>query len=339
MGKLAQRYQELSSFEKLVEQLDETWIAEALEMTGTATVRHRRLPAEQVLWLVLGMALYREMSIPEVVAKLGLALPGKRGLCVAPSAVPQARARLGEEPVCWLFDRCAEKWATESARRRAWHGLSIFGIDGSSVRVPDSGENREHFGGQSSSSDKGQSGYPLARLVTLMALRSHLLLGARLGPYAIGEATMARELWPLIPNDSLCIVDRGFLSAPSLVPYSSQGSNRHWLTRAKSNTKWRVLRRLGKNDELVELTVSGQARRNDPELPKQFVARAIRYRRLGFKPQTLLTSLLDPKLYPASEILALYHERWELELGFDELKTEMLDREETLRSKSPGRLI
>src|SRR6266851_5232809 len=102
MGKREARFKELSSFEKLIEQIDESWIDAALELTGTATVRRRRLPAEQVVWLVLGMALYRDLSIPEVVDKLGLALPGERGVSVAPSAVPQARSRLGPEPLVWL---------------------------------------------------------------------------------------------------------------------------------------------------------------------------------------------------------------------------------------------
>ena len=62
--------------------------------------------------------------------------------------------------------------------------------------------------------------------------------------------------------------------------------------------------------------------------------RAIRYHRKGFRPQTLLTSLLDAKPYPADELIALYHDRWELELGYDELKTELLDREEAIRSKT-----
>ena len=65
------------------------------------------------------------------------------------------------------------------------------------------------------------------------------------------------------------------------------------------------------------------------------MARAIRYQRRGFQPQTLLTSLTDAKLFPAAELCVLYHERWELELGYDEVKTEMLDREESIRSKSP----
>jgi hypothetical protein len=55
----------------------------------------------------------------------------------------------------------------------------------------------------------------------------------------------------------------------------------------------------------------------------------------GLRAQTLLTSLLDPQAFPADEIATRYHERWELELGYDEIKTEMLDREEAIRSKSP----
>ncbi|MGH2667754.1 MAG: transposase [bacterium] len=64
----------------------------------------------------------------------------------------------------------------------------------------------------------------------------------------------------------------------------------------------------------------------------------MRYQRRGFPPQTLLTSLLDPEKYPAAEIAQLYHERWELELGFDEIKTHTLEREEALRSRAPERV-
>ncbi len=90
--------------------IDPQWVEEALRATGTATVRKRRLPAEQVVWLVIAMALFRNRSIAEVVAKLDLALPG-RSSTVAPSAIPQARSRLGAEPLEWLFARCAQEWA------------------------------------------------------------------------------------------------------------------------------------------------------------------------------------------------------------------------------------
>lgn len=89
------------------EAIDPAWIDEALQATGTATLRKRRLPAEQVVWLVLGMALYRDRSIVEVAAKLDLALPGPRGPTAAPSAVSQAKTRLGAEPLEWLFERTA----------------------------------------------------------------------------------------------------------------------------------------------------------------------------------------------------------------------------------------
>jgi hypothetical protein len=125
------------------------WIEQALLATGTATLRRRRLPAEQVIWLVLGMALMRDRPMLDVVDKLDLALPSRKGGAVAPSAVSQARARLGEEPLQWLFNRCAQAWAHASARRHAWRGLGLYGVDGSSLRVPDSERNREYFGGQS----------------------------------------------------------------------------------------------------------------------------------------------------------------------------------------------
>jgi hypothetical protein len=95
-----------------------------------------------------------------------------------------------------------------------------------------------------------------------------------------------------------------------------------------------VVKRLAAGDDLIELNVSSEARRQDPTLPATWPMRAIRYRRRGFKPQLLLTSLLDAKGYPAAEIVALYHERWELELAYNEVKRTMLRREESLRSKS-----
>ena len=90
--------------------IDREWIEQALQATGTATIRRRRLPAEQVVWLVIGMALYRNRSIHDIVSKLDLVLPGESPT-VVPSAVADARARLGAEPMEWLFTRCADEWA------------------------------------------------------------------------------------------------------------------------------------------------------------------------------------------------------------------------------------
>jgi Insertion element 4 transposase N-terminal/Transposase DDE domain len=324
------------SFANFARHLDPALIEEILLATGTATLRRRRLPAERVVWLVIGMALIRDRPIAEVVRQLDLALPAADGTHgVAPSAIVQARARVGSDPLHMLFLRTSPEWALRSAKADPWRGLSLFGVDGTTLRAPDSDENRAHFGSQKSGK-RGETGYPQVRMVPLMALRSHLIVDASFGPYGVDERRYAERLWSSVPDDSLVLIDRGYLQANVLVPLNQGGSNRHWMTRAKSNSKWIKLKALGKGDDLIEMTVSGEARRKDPSLPKTFHARAIRYQRKGYRPSTLLTSLVDPKLYPAEELRVLYHERWEIELGFGEVKTEMLQRLETIRSKSPG---
>lgn len=329
----APRPESLDTFRK---NLPEHWVQEALEATGTATVRRRRIPAPQVVWLVLGMALFRDRSIVDVAASLDLVLPGSAGPLIASNALVSARSRLGSEPIKWIFETSATNWAHASAARHAWRGLRLFGADGTTMRVPDSPENRAHFGAPNGG--RNGSGYPQLRLVGLFALRSHLLLRAAFGPYKPGESTYARELWSALPDHSLCIVDRNFLAAPTLIPLARDGTDRHWLTRAKKSTVWRVIEELGKDDYLVEMNVSREARTKDPSLPKTWTVRAIRYQRKGFQPQWLLTSLLDATAYPAAEVVDLYHERWEVELAFDEIKTEILDREEAIRSKSRERV-
>jgi len=104
--------------------------------------------------------------------------------------------------------------------------------------------------------------------------------------------------------------------------------DRHWLSRAKKRTNYAVVQKLGRNDQLVVIEVKQDG------LPRQWLMRAIDYQIKGHAPSTLLTSLLDAEVYPAAELVALYHERWELELAYDELKTHMLDRQEAIRSRT-----
>ena len=104
------------AFPKLTQHIDPTWIEEALFATGTATLRRRRMPAEQTVWLVLGMAVMRDLPVPAVAHRLEIALPASDGVrSVVSSALTQARARLGPEPMEWLFLRSAEEWAHRGA--------------------------------------------------------------------------------------------------------------------------------------------------------------------------------------------------------------------------------
>jgi transposase IS4-like protein/DDE family transposase len=322
------RFGVADKLDRLREHVPASWIEAALNWTGTTTIRRRRLPAEQVVWLVIGMGLFRNEPIERIVDLLDLALPDRDDTLVAKSAVTQARQRLGHEPLKCLFEMTATHWARRSADAQRWRGLSLYGWDGSTLRVPDSKENREEFGGQKAAAARGESGYPQVRVVAMMALRSHILSAFRFAPYSTGETTLARELWNEMPENSLAIVDRNFLVKKDLIALERSG-NRHWLTRSKSNTRWAVVEKLGKDDYLAELEV------HETGLPSTWPIRVIRYKRRGHPVSTLLTSLLEPERYPASEIIALYHERWELELGYDEVKTHLLDRQEAIRSRSP----
>ena len=324
-----------AEFGRFRQHINPLWIEEALLATGTASVRRRRLPAEQVVWVVLGMALLRNESIERVIETLDLAMPSKTDEATARSAIVQARQRLGEEPMQYLFATTANHWAHDSAARHRWHGLALYGIDGTVLRVPDSRDNWGEFGGQHGNGQRGGSAYPQVRLVTLMALRSHLLANTYFGPYSTGETTYADGFWRELPDHSLIIGDRNFLIVDDLCAMSRSGQDKHWLVPAKSTTRINRLKKLGRNDWLVEVQLSEQSRKKYPDLPIVVLARAITYRKKGFPERTLLTSMGDTERFPTAGIVALYHERWELELGNDEIKTHLLDRQEAIRSRTP----
>jgi hypothetical protein len=319
------------------ENIDSGWIEEALAATGRESHRLRKLPAAIVVWLVIAMALFRDRSIAAVVSHLQLArdkeaLDG-RGT-VAPAAIAQARARLGSAPVKVLFHKTADIWTAEAIDQERWNGLVVFAGDGTTVAVPDTPENHEHFGRPKSG--RSIAGYPQVRVMALSLARSHLVADMAVGPCKTSEQELALDLWGRIPSNSVTILDRNFLAFGFLYRFGQGGEERHWLVRAKCNTRWKTVRSLGPGDELVELKLSSKSRKEDAGLPRTIVVRAIHYQRPGFRPQFLLTSLLDPTHYPAQEVVVLYHERWEIEIGFDEKKTHMLERKEALRSKKPG---
>jgi hypothetical protein len=333
-----------ASFSLFAQSLDPAWVEQALTATGTATIRRRKLPAHYVVWLVIGMAMLRDRSIAEVVRHLDLVMPtatGKRQH-VSSSAVVQARDRLGAQPLAWLFHTTAAVWASASAEEHRWRGLAVLGVDGSTLRVPDTPENDTYFGRAGTSRGNAASAYPQLRLVTLMVLRSHLLLDVAFGPYRNGELSLARDLWLRLPERSLLIADREFAIYENFHALSDPAHQRYWLTRAKQGKRMpslHVIQKLGPGDSLVQLRPSPATRKLHASLPETLTVRAIEYQHNGFRAQILLTSLLDPVAFPAAEIIALYHERWELELAYDEVKTHTLEREESsLRCKNPERV-
>ncbi len=199
------------SFELFSRTLDMEWVKAALDACGTATVRRRKMPAEFAVWMVIGMALLRDRSIDEVVHHLSLVLP-QAGLPgrISHSSACEARTRIGCGALAWLFIHSANKWAQASADALRWRGLAVYGVDGTTLSVPDTAENDHGFGRPANAG--GDAAYPQLRLVALMVLRSHLLANVCAGPYRTGETTLAQKLWEDLPDDALVILDKGYIN-------------------------------------------------------------------------------------------------------------------------------
>jgi hypothetical protein len=319
---------------RLGQHLPYEWLEEAVAYTGKASIRKRRLPAEQVAWLVIALALYRHQSISEVVDELDLALPDTKASFVSKSAVAQARQRLGAEPLKVLFQTSAQAWTQQDREHYLFNGLSLFAMDGTTFKISDTPAHREHFGAQVYPS-KRVSSYPQVRGVTLTAIPTHLICNATFGPYEVNEMRYAKELISSIPNDSLTAFDKGFMSAGILCALTSEGSNRHFVIPAKANNRWEIIEGTAE-DVLVEMRVSSQARKKCPSLPQTWRARAITTIDQSGRKHVLLTSLFERQRYKACDIAKCYARRWHIETSYRELKQTMLGMGLTLRSKTIG---
>jgi hypothetical protein len=319
------------------------WIREALERTGKATLRRRKLPNEAVVWLVIGMALFTNRSVEAVVKHLGLATEedwgDKRprsatGSPVTSGGATRARARVGAEPLEELFDLTAAKWERETADLDVWRGLRLRALDGTTLRIADSPANEEVYGRPGST--RAPAAYPQARVVAVLGLGGRMMSDFVVGTYDQGEQTLAQLLYPRLADDTLVLLDRNFVNHAAFVRIPAEGRNRHFLCRGReSGMSFRTIGELGPGDFLIELRVPPHHRSKDRSLPETVVVRMLEYTIKGFGRRRLLTSLQDPRQYPAEEIIELYHRRWEIELAYGEIKTQTLERREALRSRDP----
>ena len=318
------------SFEKLSAFLDPSILDEALVEAGVATVRKRRLPLESVMWCVMGMSLFRQESVWNIATKMDIALPGKRPI-IAPSAMVQARQRLGVEAVQQTFKKMAQHWY-RSNHFETWNGLNLLGVDGVVWRTPDTPENRDRYG--SGSTQHGDTGFPQIRMVCQMELTSHQLVNSVFNRYKSNEMTLAKELIKDTPNHSLTMFDRGFYSLGLLYHWQQDGIEKHWMIPARKDLQFEVLESYSRVDKRVKLLTTQEARKKFPRLPESIEARLITKTIKG-KACRILTSLTDVMRFPGEEIVELYSHRWEIELGYREMKQTLLNSEYTLRSKRP----
>ncbi len=106
----------------------------------------------------------------------------------------------------------------------------------------------------------------------------------------------------------------------------------------KSDTPHEKTEDLPDGTALALLSRPTSVKRADAGNAEPLEVRIVEYPHSGGQPARLVTTLLDRERYPADELIELYHDRWDLEIAFDELKTPTLDRAEALRSRSAPRL-
>lgn len=329
------------AFDALRSEIGVAWVTEALKRTGKQTIRRRLLTNEAVVWLVIGMSLFRDIAIEGVAKHLGLIRreeeTGRRsptGSRVGGDTTAKARQRVGVRPLEVLFRLLADAWSEEVQGTGLWRGLNLLAVDGSTVSIADTPENDVVYGRPGSS--RSTAAYPQVRVLGLLSIGSRLLLDFVVGMLAQSEQELAALLWDKLPNHSLVILDRGFVNYANFYRIPSSGTNRHWLCRGKSKLSFKVVKNFGAGDSLVELTISSRQRKLDPELPATIQVRLVEFQLKGFRgTYRLLTSMVDPAEVSVQELISLYHERWQVETAYSEVKVRMLHRRETIRSKTP----
>lgn len=215
--------------------------------------------------------------------------------------------------------------------REVLEALRVFAVDESTLRVPDTQDNATHLGRPSGQGKQGDSGYPVLRLVTLLDVDTRMAVAANTGCYTDHEGTLAAPLFELLPATNLVILDRHYNDIALFHGLRDEDSDKHLLIRARMHRNMEVTEELPDGSDLVALRPSAHAIAKHLELH----LRMVEYAHEGCEPVRLLTSLQDPERVSAEALVQLYRERWEIELAFDESKTDSGDRKEAMRSKTP----
>jgi hypothetical protein len=295
-----------------------------LAETGRTQQRVRILPSRVVVYLLLAAGLFAEVGYLGVWDKLVAGLDGLGLVRPSGTAVWQARIRVGVAPLRALFDLLRGPAAGIRTAGVWWCGLLVAAIDGTVLDVPDSPGNAANLG--KNRSQHGTAGYPQIRLVALVACGTRAVIDAVFGPKSAGETTQAMRLLRSLHAGMIVLLDRGFDGNDFLAAVAVTGAD--LLVRLGANRKPRVLRRYRDGSYL---TLVGGLRVRVIECEITISTTAGNHTgiyRLG-------TTLLDPQRFPAFAIVRLYHERWEVESTYLEIKSTLLGRR-VLRSPNPA---
>ena len=308
-----------------------------LAATGKESVRQRDLPAHVAVYYVIALALYMHSSYREVLRCLlegiqWLLDPSARIKVAGNSGISQARTRLGWEPLRQLHDEVVKPIAVAATKGAWYRQWRLVSLDGSTLEVADEKGNDEAFGRPGAS--RGESAYPQIRFVSLVENGTHVLFGSRMADYATSEIALAKDVLPSLGKGMLCLADRNFFGFAMWKQAAATGADLLW--RVKKNLLLPREKCLPDGSYLSRIYASGSDRRRGTG---GVIVRVIEYRLEGIEGAEplyrLVTTILDHEQAPAGELAALYHERWEIETAFDELKTHLRGARIILRSKTP----
>src|SRR5947209_5998974 len=315
-------------------------VQQALTATGRVNARRCRLTHEVVLWVVLAMGLLTDLPLRQVFKaarrlRKGEESPHRSTLCVA-------RQRLGVAPVRHLFEQVVRPLARPETPGAFAFGLRLVGIDSTVLEVPDSEANDAAFGRPSGKN--GPGAFPQVRKLSLVELGTHAELAVSLKGCRCNERTMVEALLGHLTPEMLLLLDKGFFSEKLWRDLVKRGVN--VLARVTTQMILRPIRVLADGSYLAKIYRGDYNRRKDRD---GVVVRVIRYtlddpRRAGHgREHVLITNLLDDALYPAVDLIILYHERWEHETTFDEQKAHQdpprPSKPAHLRSETPAGVI
>ncbi len=320
-------------------------VDEVVAEVGRTEQRHRSLPARVMAYFSIGMALYSEGSYEDVLAQLTDGLSWASGWTdsyrpPSKSAIFQARARLGSEPLAVLFERVATPIGVEQAPGVWLAGRRLVAIDGTCLDVADTAVNAEHFGRPGVNKGE-QAAFPQARVVALAECGTHAMFAAKVGTYRESETALAESLLDRLEPGMLLTADRGFFSYALWRQAAGTGADLLWRVRTDTaGPKPTHLEDLPDGSWLAHLRRStpAAARREEPMLVR-VLDYAIDDGRANPTGYRLFTTLLDPGEVTAVDLAAAYTQRWEIELAFDELKTHQRGPRTVLRSKSPDLVL
>lgn len=315
-------------------------VSEVLDAHGCNSRRIRSFPAIAGVYYCVALSLYPEAAYEEVFSVVSQGLAWASGAAepvpVAKSSISALRSRIGAAPLAELVGRCCVPLAAQMDHPEAFCGdLRLVAIDGSCFDLPDEADNVASFGYPGSrTSVAGHAGYPQARCVVLVECATHAVLAANLGPYRSGEWELCGPLLDKLGPGMLCMADRGFNGFEHWREAAATGAQLLW--RCSDTPQLPVLTMLPDGSYLSEIKPSRVG-------PAQAREQAVKVRVIEYvmpaeaQPQQryrLLTTLMDPKDWPAMQLAPLYHRRWEVEAVFDELKTHLRQGRRLLRSKT-----